>query len=271
MHIDQLFSQLDEQRHAQGDNTPATLTVSRDWAQGRTLFGGLSASLAYRAIENQLASPRMLRSFNTSFIGPIYPEQPFTIEAEILREGRNATQAVARIIQDGNTAVMCQAAFGVARPSKIAVQDRRKHNMMAPAKANFIPQIPKVTPKFLRHMDLAKCDGGWPFTGRKSHHVGGWMRFKKAPTKLTDAHLIALIDAWPPTILQMLKWPAPASTMSWNVEFIHPHRPMNPDNWFAYQASTRQAADGYGHTEADIYDSYGELVAISRQVVTVFD
>ncbi|GGA69217.1 hypothetical protein GCM10011369_08580 [Neiella marina] len=267
MHIDQLLSQID----SQNDNQAIQLSVTNDWAQGRTLFGGLSASLAYRAIENKLTAPRMLRSFNTSFIGPIYPDKDFTVEAEILREGRNATQAVARIIQDGNTAVMCQAAFGVGRASKIAVQDRRKHHMVAPSKANFIPQIPKVTPKFLRNIDLAKCDGGWPFTGRKSHHVGGWMRFKTPPAQLTNAHLIALIDAWPPTVLQMLRWPAPASTMSWNVEFIHPHRPMSPENWFAYQAHTRQAADGYGHTEADIYDSYGELVAISRQVVAVFD
>lgn len=97
------------------------------------------------------------------------------------------------------------------------------------------------------------------------------MRFSEAPAEVTDAHLIALIDAWPPTILQMLRWPAPASTMSWNLEFIHPHGPVAGDDWFAYQADTRQAADGYCHSEANIWDTRGELIAISRQIIAVFD
>ena len=105
----------------------------------------------------------------------------------------------------------------------------------------------------------------------KNAHYYGWMRFKKPPADISDVHLITLIDAWPPTLLQMLKWPAPASTVSWNLEFIHPHKPVAPDEWFAYKAETRQAAEGYGHTEANIWDAAGELVAISRQTVAIFD
>lgn len=267
MHIDQLLNQID----AQADTLNCTISVPKSWGQGRTLFGGLSAALAYRAIENSLSKPRVLRSLNTNFVGPLAPEQAFHIQVEILREGRNASQALARVVQADKTAIICQACFGDARPSKIAVQDVRNHALPPPVKANFLPQIPKVVPNFIRHMDLAKCVGGWPFTGKRGSNVSGWMRFKQAPAAISDAHLITLIDAWPPTVLQMLRWPAPASTMSWNLEFIHPHRPVGPSNWFAYQAITRQAADGYGHTEADIYDSYGELVAISRQVVGIFD
>ncbi|MFT4941090.1 MAG: acyl-CoA thioesterase [Paraglaciecola sp.] len=69
----------------------------------------------------------------------------------------------------------------------------------------------------------------------------------------------------------MLRWPAPASSMSWKVEFIHPHSTFQPTDWFAYQAQTRQAADGYGHTEANIWDAKGKLIAVSRQTVTIFD
>ena len=96
------------------------------------------------------------------------------------------------------------------------------------------------------------------------------MRYKKAPLKMSDAHLISMIDAWPPTLLQMLKWPAPASTVSWNVEFLHPHQEVLANDWFAYKASTRQAGDGYGHTEANIWDAHGKLIALSRQTVAIF-
>jgi hypothetical protein len=46
------------------------------------------------------------------------------------------------------------------------------------------------------------------------------MRFKNQPSHFSDAHLVALIDIWPPTVLKMLRWPAMASNMSWNL-FIH--------------------------------------------------
>jgi acyl-CoA thioesterase len=65
----------------------------------------------------------------------------------------------------------------------------------------------------------------------------------------------------------MLRLPVIASVMGWNLEFIHPHQKNSGSDWFAYQAQTRQSADGYAHTEVNIWDKHGTLVAISRQVV----
>ncbi|MFT4994354.1 MAG: acyl-CoA thioesterase, partial [Paraglaciecola sp.] len=174
-------------------------------------------------------------------------------------------------MQNGKVCALVQACFGVARQSKIHVKNYDKHAMLLPKKATFLPQIPKITPKFLRHFDLAIVDGGLPFTGSKKSHLHGWMRYSEAPNEVTDIHLIALIDAWPPTTLQMLRWPSPSSSMNWNVEFMHPHQNFKASDWLAYQSHTRQAADGYAHTEANIWDAQGELVAISRQTVAVFD
>lgn len=266
---------IDDLLHAAARHTlsPAEqphLEIPGDWAQGRTCYGGLSAALLYHAIRQKVSDDRVMRSFTCNFVGPLLVETPFTISVQVLREGKSATQVIAQALQGDAVSLMCQATFGVARESKVVVNSSDNHAMPLPKKAKFIPQIPKVTPKFLRHFDLAIDDGGLPFTGSKKHHVHGWMRYKQAPQSFTDSHLIGIIDAWPPTILQMLRWPTPASTMSWNVEFIHPHTSFQPDEWFAYQATTRQAADGYGHTEANIWDQQGELVAISRQLVTVF-
>ena len=248
-----------------------SLYIPGDWAQGRTAYGGVSAALAYVAMKEKVSPGRLMRSFNCNFVGPLTTDAPFTIEVEILREGKNASQALARIVQQDKVCVLCQASFGVPRTSKIEIQNNDRHTMSLPRKAKFIPYIPKVTPKFIRQFDLAIDKGALPFTGSKEHVIHGWMRFKKASENITDAHLICMIDAWPPTVLQKLRWPAPASTMSWNVEFIHPHSELNPEDWFAYQADTRQAADGYAHTEANIWDAKGELIAISRQAVAIFD
>lgn len=247
------------------------LTIPKTWGQGRTAFGGISAGMLYSAVKQRITNDSVLRSFTTNFVGPLTLDMPFSIEVTLLRAGKNVSQFTAHAIQDGKSCVFSQACFGVARTSSVAVENTERHTMAAPTKAKFIPQIPKVTPKFLRYFDLSIDEGGIPFTRKKTSHYHGFMRFKDAPSQITDAHIITLIDAWPPTLLQMMKLPAPASTVSWNIEFLHPHKPVSPTDWFAYQAHTRQAADGYGHTEATIWDKDNEVIAISRQTVAIFD
>ncbi|MCW8090599.1 thioesterase family protein [Alteromonas sp. ASW11-130] len=248
------------------------LTIPKNWAQGRTAFGGISAAMVYTAIKRIVNDDSsLLRSFTTNFIGPLALDTAFTIKVTKLREGKSVSQYTGEVIQNGQVSVFSQACFGLARKSKIAVENKQEHSMPAPDRAKFIPQIPKVTPKFIQHFDLSIDKGGIPFTGKKSALYEGFMRFAKPPKQINDAHVIAMIDAWPPTLLQMLRWPAPASTVSWNVEFIHPHRHVSGEDWFAYKAETRQAADGYGHVEATIWDKHNQVVALSRQTVAVFD
>jgi acyl-CoA thioesterase II len=268
VNIDTLLNSVKQQSETKGDGI--ILSVDDNWTQGRTLYGGISASLVYQAMREVVDTKKIMRSLNTNFVGPIESENDFHITVEVLREGKNVTQVVGRLIQNNKVAVMSQASFGIARQSKIDVSNNLQHTMDYPLKPSFTPMVPKITPKFLGHFDLAQTKGGLPFTGNKDSDVHGWMRFKNQPNDFSDAHLVALIDIWPPTVLQMLRWPAMVSTMSWNLEFIHPHQKISGSNWFAYQANTRQAADGYAHTEANIWDKHGTLVAISRQVVAVF-
>lgn len=271
MHVDELLALPKLSQTSDNLWKSQPLVIPTTWAQGRTSYGGISAGIVYSAISTLVTDDRVVRSLTTNFVGPLLVDEPFEIEVELLRTGKNMTQFLGRAVQDGKTAVISQACFGVARESNILVENHDEHKMSVPQKAKFIPQIPKVTPKFLQHFDLSIEAGGVPFTRKKDSHYHGWMRFKKPPATMSDAHLITMIDAWPPTLLQMMKWPAPASTVSWNLEFIHPHRPVAGEDWFAYQAHTRQAAAGYGHTEATIWDKDNEVVAISRQTVAVFD
>lgn len=270
MHIDELIQTVIDNQHTTETTNTVELQLSDQWAQGRTVFGGISAALCYLACKPLVSDDRVLRSYSVNFVGPLTFDVPFQIEAKMLRSGKNVSQLSINIVQEGKFCVSALACFGVGRESKVQVNNHEQHGLEAPKKAKFIPQIPKITPRFLRHFDLAINEGGVPFMKGKLSHYYGWMRFKKPPAELTDVHLITMIDAWPPTLLQMFKGPAPASTVSWNIEFLHPHQPVKPTDWFAYKADTRQAGEGYGHTEASIWDADGELVAISRQTVAVF-
>ncbi|SES94396.1 thioesterase family protein [Thalassotalea agarivorans] len=268
MQIDAMFEQAVA---AVQESDSGVITIPKAWSQGRTVYGGMSASLLYVAMQSKLRSPKHMRSLNVNFIGPLLVEKPSTLEVEVLREGKNVTQVMAKLTQDGKTAVMAQAVFALDRESKILVDNKEPHNLPAPTKGKFIPPIPGIVPKFIAHLDLDLVEGGMPFSGSKTSDTKGWIRFKKAPEKIEDGHLIALIDGFPCTVLQTLRWPAPASTMNWNIEFLHPHAPIKPTDWLAYTSTPRQAADGYCHMESDIWDASGRLIAISRQVVAVFD
>ena len=138
---------------------------------------------------------------------------------------------VGRLVQNNKVAVLSQASFAVARQSQVQVSNELQHKMDFPQKPNLTPLIPKITPNFLGHFDLAQTKGGLPFTGSKSSDIHGWMRFENQPSDLSDAYLVALIDTWAPTVLQLLRQPAMASTMSWNLEFMHLHQKMSGSDW----------------------------------------
>ncbi len=264
MSIDLVFSPFQQKQHSY------QVTVPNTWAQGRTVYGGMSAALAYQAAENLIEDEREVRSFHCNFIGPLAPDVELQVTAEVLRTGKNVTQIVAKVEQNGQVGVMAQVCFGVSRESKLDYKAGDRHDMPLPKKAKFIPKIPKVVPNFIQHFDLALEKGDFSFKKNSEAVLHGWSRLKKAPEKLKMAYLIAIMDAWPPTMFQMLRLPAPASTMSWDLEFINPKVNIAPDAWIASHTDARHIRDGYGHEEANFWDENGELFAISRQVVTVF-
>jgi acyl-CoA thioesterase len=267
MHIDELLALAKTQK----TTLNLVLTIPSSWSQGRTVYGGLSAGLLYAAAREYVPLERVMRSNSTNFVGPLIADQPFTITVEILREGKNVSQVMVRAIQDNKICVVSQICFGNSRESAISVTNKDTHNIAAPINEVITFSDTDIKPEFLKHVDLSIQEGGLPFSSQATSHYCGWMRFKKAPATFTDAHLISIIDAWPQTLLQMLSAPAPASSVSWSLEFIHPHSLISGNDWLAYKVHTRQAAHGYGHTEANIWDKDGQLIAISRQTVAIFD
>jgi len=246
------------------------LVIPSSWAQGRTVFGGISAALAYQAAENLIDDQRELRALHCNFIGPLNVEEPVEVSAEILRTGKNVTQILAKVCQNGQVGVMVQVCFGVSRDSKLNRMAKDSHDMKVPSKGRYIPKIPKLVPNFIQHFDLSVDKGHLALGKSKDPILHGWSKLKVAPEKMRMAYLIAIMDAWPPTMFQMLRLPVPASTMSWDLEFINPKALITGSEWLASHTEARHIRDGYGHEEANFWNESGQLIAISRQVVTVF-
>lgn len=246
------------------------VTIPASWAQGRACFGGLTGALAYDRMQQVVSPGRPLRAMQVSFVGPVEADKPVTFEAELLREGKAVSQAMVRMIQDGESRLVAFGSFGGGRESAVDIPPLPAPDVPAPDQCTPMPFIKGMMPDFAQFIEMRYCIGGFPFTNSKHREMGGWMQFREAPAAFSDATLIALIDAWPPAILQNLKERVPGSSLSWSIELMHPRPVMKPDDWLLYRAFTDQSANGYGHTQAQIWNRQGELAAISRQTVVVF-
>lgn len=269
MHFDQLLERASQIGKSSSEQQSATMQFPANWCQGRTAFGGLSAALLYQAIRQQVDQSRRLLSISTNFVGPLLAETDFSISVEILREGKNSTQVLAKAIQNDQVSVIVQACFGKDRESSIYVPVSKEMALNPVNENNMLPYQAGVMPEFFQHVALCPEQGGMPFSGAETSHLGGWMKLKQQPEAITEAHVLALTDAWPPTLLQMFKQPAPASSMSWYLEFVQTPQ-LEPQQWLGFEAITHHSQGGYGLEDGAIWSPSGQLIALTRQTVAVF-
>ncbi len=273
MHFDDLLKQasaISSSSSGSLANNSNTMEFPANWCQGRTAFGGLSAALLYQAIRKHIDPSRRLLSLSTNFVGPLLADTPFSLSVEILRQGKSSTQVLAKVIQSEQVCVIVQACFAIDRQSGVNVPVSKEMRLKPVDARHTLPFIEGQMPEFFQHVDLCPQQGAMPFSAAQTSHLGGWMRFKHTPEAITEAHIIALTDAWPPTLLQMFKQPAPASSMSWYLEFVQ--EPMlTPGEWLGFEAITHHAKGGYGLEDGCIWSQSGELIALTRQTVALFD
>lgn len=251
---------------------PLALSIPAEWGQGRASFGGLVAALQLEAMRAKVSAERPVRSLAITFVGPVEPEVPVSFEVDVLREGKAVSQVLGRAMQKGQVVTLIQGSFGASRPSEVAVAAEPAPEMKHWDECPELPYIKGVTPEFMRHLAMRWAVGGMPFTGNTSRTMGGWVRLRGdvQEERVSESHLLALVDAWPPAVLPHLKKPAMGSTLTWTIEFVQPLMKLSTLDWCKYLVEIEHAADGYGHTAAKLWSAQGQLIAMSRQTVTVF-
>ncbi|MFK8330764.1 acyl-CoA thioesterase [Pseudomonas sp. BJa5] len=252
---------------------PQAVTIPASWAQGRACFGGLMAALLYETMRAKTAPGRPVRSLAITFVGPAEPEVPISFEVELLREGKAVSSLLGRAVQNGQVVTLMQGSFGAGRNSVVEVPALEAVAMKSLEESSVeLPYIKGVTPEFMRHVSLRWGIGGLPFSNNQSREMGGWVRLRDegGDETMSESHLLALVDAWPPSLLPFLNRPAAGSTLTWTIEFIHPVPSLTSHDWCRYCVQTEYARDGYGHAAAALWTASGQLLALSRQTVTVF-
>lgn len=253
-------------------SNPQAVIVPAEWGQGRAGFGGLAAMLVYEAMRAVVPDGRPVRSLAITFVGPLAVDTPVSLEAEVLREGKAVSQVLGRAVQNGQVVTIIQGSFGAGRESAINVAAEPAPVLKPVQECPELPYLKGVTPEFTRYLAMRWAVGGMPFSNVPSREMGGYVRLrgeeKVEPVEVS--HLLALVDAWPPAVLPHLKTPAPGSSLTWTIEFVQPIPTLNTEEWCPYLAKIEYARDGYGHIAAQLWTPSGELVALSRQTVSVF-
>lgn len=263
MHFSQVMQQF-------GANKPDNMIIDvpQAWGQGRAVFGGMAAALAMAHLLPVIPDSMPLRSVSVSFVAPLNTG-PANVQRRILRQGKSVIQAQVEITQDDQVALVLLASFGAARPSAHLL-----HASTAPEwQTDTCHTLPKQgpVPEFTTHFDYRIAHGQLPFSASPLRELGGDIRMTGNESRQAGIlELLALVDAWPPVSLTLLNQPAPASSLTWTIEFIAHDLPFNNTDWWRYLAEIDYGAAGYHHIAAKLWQPDGKLAAISRQTVTVF-
>lgn len=253
------------------DADSLTFTISDDWLQGRSSFGGLQAAFALAAMRQLTGVTAPLRVLQTTFIAPVGGGDVQVI-ARTLRAGKSVTHIEARLMQGEDTACLVVGIFGAARESAIQVPMTVRDAPQGPEGLRDLPFAKGIAPNFTQHFQWRWASGGWPYSGSCEPYTRIWLKHR-APTGATlfDAEIafVALADAVPSPALSMMKVPKSSSSLTWSLELLR-DTPPQADGFWRIDSDIHQAREGYVAQTAIVVAPDNQPVALSRQAVVVF-
>jgi len=247
-----------------GDGASVTLPAD-EWLQGRTLYGGASALVAYTAAIRAFSGLPPLRSAQVAFVAPVGAE--VTPRAELIRQGRNVTQVRVDLLVDGKPGLSSLWLFGAAREPNGTYPAPR----VSPEPVPFEEAEPMMVgkgPAFIQHQ----------FEIRRAAPSGGhedapvmrrWVRLKNDDGLDPVSRSILLGDVNAPSAIRVMEREGPLSSMNWALNILDPEAQTREGWWLAETASDHADA-GYSSERLRLWNADGQLVMIGQQAVAVF-
>lgn len=244
------------------------IDAPEDWAQGRTLYGGMTAALAYEAVRRAHDAMPPLRAAQFTFVGPAAGRLRFS--SALLRRGRSSAIVAAECANEEGPAARATFVFGAPRASKV-VHDNLPMPQVAPPStgAPFRKEGEGVRPGFWNNFETRLACGGRLYdTSAPLPEFATWTRFLDAGDADATTALLAIADCLPPAAMVHFPQPAPISTMTWSIDLLR--APPAPEGWFLLASSSEHAADGYSLQRMTLWSEAGACLAVGRQAVAIF-
>jgi len=243
---------------------PARLTHAADWMQGRTLYGGASALVAYTMATRAFADLPPLRAGQIAFVAPV--GEDIALTAEIIRQGRNVTQVRGEIHSDGKVALSAFWLFAEGREANALVPAAPPEDWPGPPEDcaevthSFAPSF--VAKNFeLRHGQIKGEDRGAT--------VRRWARLTEHHALDAVAKLLLMGDVMPPGAMRAMQRQGPISSINWSFNVLDSES-RSRDGWYLAENASQHADAGYSSERLRMWDADGKQVLDGLQCVAVF-
>ncbi|GGC46810.1 thioesterase family protein [Chelatococcus reniformis] len=241
-------------------------SVSEDWQQGRTTYGGLSAALCVEAALRANPGLPPLRSAQFSFVGPAGGS--VSMVPTVLRQGKSAAFIGVDLAGEQGLATRAMLTFGASRTSRLAYARLQMPEVPGPDRSpSFFGDAPG--PTFARHFEFRSAGAARPLSGAATPEYLIWLRHRDTEAGNGLAALIALADAPPPAAIAMLTEFAPISTMTWLVDMLS-DTIADHQEWRLIRCRCEAVADGYATQEIAVWSQAGQPLMLARQTIAVF-
>ncbi len=258
--LSQLFAR------ARQDGELLVLDVPEDWAQGRSVFGGLQVVIALQAMR-ALVPHAPLRALQATFVAPV-ATGIVRARAQVLRSGKNVTQVEARLLGGAETQALVLGVFGSARPSEVLVTPVQPPSPVTEPVAT-LRHEPGVAPSFTQHFAGRWLRGRPPFSRDEScEHVVEVDLLDECPA--TEAHVVAIADYIAPLGLSHLARPTPGATATWMLELLTDEVAHLGLTGWRVDATLLAAKGGYTSQSVRLWAPDGTPVAIGQQCMLIF-
>lgn len=246
---------------------PVRLENAEAWLQGRTLYGGASALIAYTAAIRTHPGLPPLRAAQIAFSGPV--GESFETRITVLRAGKNVTQLRCELVVEGEVGLAATFVFGAARePNAVHPAPPCEPWPGAPEDAEPLPNPEAL--HFIGNFELRRAQGE---TGPGFPLVRRWLRLKDdggSGAGLDPISRLVLIgDTLPPGSMRAMRRKGPLSSINWSFNILDPEAETR-DGWWLAETASDHADLGYSSERLRLWNADGKLVMVGMQAAAVF-
>ncbi|MEP2735699.1 MAG: thioesterase family protein [Erythrobacter sp.] len=247
-----------------GQDGAASLPNASDWMQGRTMYGGASALLAYTHAMRKFTDLPPLRSAQIGFVAPV--GEDVELSATVVRQGRNVTQLRSEVYSGGGLALTAIMLFGTERDANAQRAANPPETM--PAEPETVDQAMQgQAPSFIennfdiRHGQTKGEDHGAT--------IRRWARLTDDHNLDAVSQLVLMGDVMPPGAMRIMQRMGPISSINWSFNVLEPE-PDTRDGWYLAENASQHADRGYSSERLRMWDTSGRQVLDGLQCVAIF-
>jgi Thioesterase-like superfamily len=218
--------------------------VPDGWQQGRGAFGGLVYGMLTRAMEQVVDEPaRRLRTLTGDIAGPVMPGAAKLL-VTVLRRGGKQSNLQATLLQKDEALAVAIGVFSASRdvhPPEFRREppERADWDQIPPH-----PLEPPSGPPFGRAYEY-RSTGPMPFTAGRAPETAGFLREKDVPSRRDAPSVVALLDAWWPTLWSIDRVYRPMATVSFAGQLLVDPSRLDPAERFFHTARMGALSDGF--------------------------